>query len=335
MQRKDRSFAECVRRITELSHYAETDMDLLVERLGEEHLRKRLNAQLDLYESLRQQGGHGDLRWQHLVMRTLIRTGLTCTGLMKRAQRNARSPVVEQHTLALPGLPEEFEGVRILQLSDFHFEFIPDLPEVIRETLQPLETDYCVLTGDYRGETTGPYEESLEHLARCRDLLGEKVYAVLGNHDNVELFLGFPELGITPLMNETVWLERGQGRIRLCGVDDPQHYQTHDLSAVTDPDWDGVSILLSHTPEIYREAADAGFSAMWCGHTHGGQLCLPGGIPVIAHLGGSPRACAKGAWEHKGLQGYTSRGIGCSTLDVRLNCPPEITVHTLRKRDSE
>ena len=90
-----------------------------------------------------------------------------------------------------------------------------------------------------------------------------------------------------------------------------------------------MSILLSHTPETYRQAADAGFNVMLCGHTHGGQICLPGGIPVLT-LADSPRALARGPWRYREMVGYTSAGTGTSIVDVRLNCPPEVTLHRLR-----
>ncbi|HSD96826.1 MAG TPA: hypothetical protein VLB06_06745, partial [Sulfuricaulis sp.] len=88
-------------------------------------------------------------------------------------------------------------------------------------------------------------------------------------------------------------------------------------------------ILLSHTPEAYRNAAHAGFRLMLCGHTHGGQICLPGGIPIITDAD-CPRALVAGPWMYHGLIGYTSVGAGASIVDVRLNCPPEITLHRLR-----
>jgi predicted MPP superfamily phosphohydrolase len=68
---------------------------------------------------------------------------------------------------------------------------------------------------------------------------------------------------------------------------------------------------------------------MLCGHTHGGQICLPGGIPVLTDCD-APRRMARGAWRHGRLAGYTSAGSGCSIVDARFHCPPEITLHTLR-----
>jgi predicted MPP superfamily phosphohydrolase len=91
---------------------------------------------------------------------------------------------------------------------------------------------------------------------------------------------------------------------------------------------DAVSILLAHSPEIYRHAAHADFDVMLCGHTHAGQICLPGGIPLMCNAS-CPRALCAGAWSHHGLAGYTSAGSGACVVDVRINCPPEITLHHL------
>jgi len=332
--KRNRSLEECLREVEEISHYRGTDYDAIREAIGDEFLRRRLNRQLDLYETHRSGSQKETLRWQRKIMRTLVWCSLSATGQLKRARRNARSPQVVEREVFLPNLPPAFDGYRILHLSDFHFDFIPELPELLRKTLEPLSFDTCFLTGDFRGETTGPYEESLEHLARCRDLFGPDVVTVLGNHDNVELYLRLPQMGIRCLMNEYLTLSRNGQSLLVVGVDDPQHYQTHDLDFCRDViAASPCSILLSHTPEICMEAAEAGFDYMMAGHTHGGQLCLPGGIPLIGHIGGAPRCCIRGEWSFGKLQGYTSRGIGCSSMDVRLNCPPEVTLHTLRRFD--
>jgi len=89
-----------------------------------------------------------------------------------------------------------------------------------------------------------------------------------------------------------------------------------------------VRILLSHTPETYAEAEDAGVDYIICGHTHGGQVCLPGGIPIITNAK-CPRSFCSGSWEYRKMLGYTSRATGSSGLSVRFNCPPEITIHKL------
>jgi hypothetical protein len=189
-----------------------------------------------------------------------------------------------------------------------------------------------VLTGDYRYRTRGPYEPALAGLARLRPhLLKEQVYAVLGNHDSIRMVPGMEDLGIRVLLNESVRLERHGAAIHLAGIDDAHYYRVDNLhKAAHDIPHEAVSILLSHTPETYRNAAHADFNLMLSGHTHGGQICLPGGIPLITDAD-CPRAYVRGPWRYHDLVGYTSVGAGSSIVDVRLNCLPEITLHRLQR----
>ena len=89
-----------------------------------------------------------------------------------------------------------------------------------------------------------------------------------------------------------------------------------------------MSILLAHSPEIYKHAAHAYFTVMLCGHTHAGQICLPGGFPLLCNADCRREFCA-GAWSYHGMAGYTAAGSGACVVDVRLNCPPEVTLHHL------
>jgi uncharacterized protein len=139
------------------------------------------------------------------------------------------------------------------------------------------------------------------------------------------------KMGIRMLFNECELISRGDSRIYLAGVDDAHFYRADDIqkAAMRIPSG-AFSILLSHTPEVYNDAAKADFDLMLSGHTHGGQLCLPGGVPIKleARL---PRKMGAGRWHHGEMAGYTSVGVGTSLLPVRLNCPPEITLHRLRR----
>ncbi len=326
----------CIQRIRRHSHYQQVDYDRLAARVGKDLLRRRLERQLVIYDKLERHAAHPLYRHGRQVFRSGIRTGLFLIGQLEAARRLARRPQRVEREIFLPELPEAFDGYRILQLSDFHFDFTPEMPELLPQWLEGLAFDLCVLTGDYRGETTGPYDESMRCLERCRPLLGPEVYAVLGNHDNIEIMLEFPRMGIQGLLNEAVWLERGGQRILLAGIDDAHHYKTQDFGPFLEElNKAETSILLSHSPEAYAEAAFCEFDLMLSGHTHGGQLCLPGGIPVLAHLHNTPRKMIRGAWTWQGMQGYTSRGIGASSIDCRWFCPPEITVHTLRRRHAQ
>jgi predicted MPP superfamily phosphohydrolase len=138
---------------------------------------------------------------------------------------------------------------------------------------------------------------------------------------------GLEALGIRILLNECISIERGEHRIHIAGIDDAHFYQSNSIArAAAGMLSENFSVLLSHTPEVYREAERSGFDVMLSGHTHGGQICLPGGIPITldAKL---PRHMGKGAWRYGKLRGYTSVGAGSSVVPVRFNCPPEITLH--------
>jgi hypothetical protein len=158
------------------------------------------------------------------------------------------------------------------------------------------------------------------------------VYGVLGNHDTIRLVPRMEAMDYKLLLNEWTKIERDGETIYLAGIDDAHFYRmenfhraAHGLPGRT------VSILLSHTPETYRHAAHAGFDLMLSGHTHGGQICLPGGTPLLTDAD-SPREFARGAWHYSGMAGYTSTGAGTSLVDVRLNCPPEVTLHRLTRQ---
>jgi hypothetical protein len=111
------------------------------------------------------------------------------------------------------------------------------------------------------------------------------------------------------LFNEYELIVRQGQRIFLAGVDDPHFYRADDIAkAASQVPSNAFSILLAHTPEVYDQAASAGFNLMLCGHTHGGQLCLPGGIPIkLAAV--LPREMGAGAWRHRDLVGYNSDAL--------------------------
>jgi hypothetical protein len=156
------------------------------------------------------------------------------------------------------------------------------------------------------------------------------IYGVLGNHDSIRMVPELEEMGIRMLLNEAESLERGDQRIHLVGIDDAHYYRADNIEkAVSQLPADEFSILLSHTPEIYRQAAHSDFDLLLSGHTHGGQICLPGAIPITLDSA-LPRRLGSGLWKYHDMVGYTSVGVGSSVAPVRINCLPEITLHHLR-----
>jgi uncharacterized protein len=261
----------------------------------------------------------------------LIRGGLRLLGLHARARRNALAIEVRHHEVRLPDLPDAFDGFVLLHLADLHFGMNDQFLDALLQRIEPLRYDLCVLTGDYRALTYGPYKEALEGLERLRVLIKGPAYAILGNHDTIRMVPAMERIGYQLLLNEATSLALGNEAIYLAGVDDSNFYRmAHIDQAAHDIPAEAVSILLSHTPETYRQAADATFDLMLCGHTHGGQICLPGGIPIRTEAT-SPRRLVKGSWRYGRMIGYTSTGAGTCIVDARLNCPPEVTLHRLRR----
>jgi predicted MPP superfamily phosphohydrolase len=308
----------------------EATLLLLQERVGKVHLQQRLGIERDFEHKIFGQGRNLFHIENWYSSRPLIRNSLRLMLLHGRGRRNARKLAVRHNHITVRGLPAAFNDYTILQISDLHIDMAPDFPDVLIEVLRQAEYDLCVLTGDFRAETYGPYEATLEGMQQvCNHLQGD-VYGVLGNHDTICMVPGLESMGVNMLLNEQVALKCGDDAIYLAGIDDPHYYRADNLEKAADPiPNDAVSILLAHSPEIYRNASHANFNVLLCGHTHAGQICLPGGIPVMCNAR-CPRAFCRGAWNYRGMVGYTSAGSGASIVDVRINCPPEITLHHLQ-----
>lgn len=257
---------------------------------------------------------------------------LVCAGFRERARQNCLDYRLERNDVYLPELPASFEGYTILHLSDLHADGLVDGGAGIMAIVKSLSCDLAVMTGDFGFEDADVhYEPCLEALAPIISAISVRdgVYGILGNHDLLEMVPELERLGVRMLMNEAAELRRGAAAIVLAGVDDPHFYKCHDLHrALSSVSSDQCVILLSHSPEIAREASRYGVDFYLCGHTHGGQICLPGGIPVFANTSCN-RSYLSGSWKCGAMQGYTNRGTGSSLALARIFCPPEITLHTL------
>jgi uncharacterized protein len=297
-------------------------------RLGRLHARQRLGIEED-HERI---FGHG-INFFHIEnwysVQSVIRNTLKLTGLYGRGRRNACRVEVRRNSVRLRNLPPLFDGFTILHVTDLHADMNEGAMQRLIELLPGLQYDLCVLTGDFRGETWGPFDAALDAIARVRPHLQGPVYGVLGNHDTIRMVPALEDMGIRMLLNECDVLARGGQRIYLAGIDDAHYYRVDNIEkAGSEIPHDAVSILLSHTPEIYRQAAHAGFRVTLSGHTHGGQICLPGSVPITLDSV-LPRGLGAGPWRYHDMIGYTSVGVGSSIVAVRFNCPPEITLHRL------
>jgi predicted MPP superfamily phosphohydrolase len=301
----------------------------LEKRLGPVHARQRLGIESEREPRVIGEGLNLFHPENWYASHRLIEYGLRLTGLYWRGRRNTLDIRVRHNEVPIKGLPPAFDGFAILHMSDLHADLNPPAMQRLAELVAGLEYDVCVLTGDYRASTSGPHEPALRAMAGLCTQLAEPVYGVFGNHDSIRMLPGMESMGIRMLLNEHVRLARGSEAIYLVGVDDAHYYRVDSMAAAAaEIPLDAVSVLLSHTPEIYRQAAHAGFDLMLCGHTHGGQICLPGGIPLTLDSK-CPRYMGSGAWVYLDMQAYTTVGAGSCIVPVRLNCPPEVVIHRL------
>lgn len=305
--------------------------EYLVTRVGKAHLRQRIGVET---EHVADRFGQGRTffhieNW-HSASRT-IKFMLKLSGLEERGRANVLDFRVRHNKLPLPHLPEAFDGFTLLHLSDLHLDSMAEFPQRLAKSISHLDYDICVLTGDYLFATHGPHDEAMRGLECLCQGIDKDIYAILGNHDSIMMTQPIELLGIRLLLNENIRIEREDSSLFLAGIDDPHYFAADNLEKAYDgiPD-QAVSLLLAHSPEIYRHAAYVGFDIMMCGHTHGGQICLPGNV-ALTYNSSAPRFVCAGAWSYDLMQGYTSVGTGSSVVPVRFNCPPEITLHHLIK----
>ncbi len=256
-------------------------------------------------------------------------------GRYDQGVRNVLAVDVAEHTLWFPDLPEAFDGYRIMLLTDLHLDGLEPLTGVLMERVSRWPVDLCLVGGDIRMEVYGPIAPSVRLLRRVveRVQADDGTLGVLGNHDCIEMLPDLEAAGVRMLVNDAACVRRDGAEMWVVGVDDPHFYRCDDLEyACRDVPATGFRILLAHSPEIYDQAVQHGIRLYLCGHTHGGQICLPGWGPVFTHSS-APRFTAAGAWSHAGMTGYTSRGAGASGVPLRFNCPGEIPLLTLRRGD--
>jgi len=293
-------------------------------RLGAERARRRLQIEHSLWHRDRVE------LVRSAIVRFIIRAGLTVLGLWGRAHREFLDVRVVENVVRLRGLPPEFDGFCLLQISDLHSDIDPHFIERVAKLVDGTAFDLCVLTGDYLDIIGDDWGDSVALTVKLVPHLGTRPIAILGNHDRLAKVPPLEAAGVRVLLNESVTIERSGARIWICGVDDAHLFGTHDLRAASAGIPEGeLRILLSHSPETWREAAALGYALHLSGHTHGGQICGPGGFPIVRKAP-VPRALLAGPWSEGAMVGYTSRGTGSCSVPARLNCPPEITIHILK-----
>jgi predicted MPP superfamily phosphohydrolase len=277
-------------------------------------------------------------RWRKLpfdILMALLKWSIRLTPFFRKGRENALDIRLVEIDLVFPDLPEPLDGYRILHVSDPHLDWLPEIVGVARALLVGVKVDMIALTGDIRGDDRAPVERSAGLLMEA--LAGVFVrgprLAVLGNHDPVEMVGALERVGFEVLINRSLIVRHEGESLRVTGLDDVHCFYTESARTALNDHAGEFRIALVHSSEVADDADETGYSLYLCGHTHGGQICLPGGRPIVTHL----KRCkhtASGLWRQGRMIGYTSCGLGVSDIPVRFNTRGEVAVITLRRNTS-
>ena len=245
----------------------------------------------------------------------------------------SQDPVIDRIPLAIKNLHSALEGFTIVQITDVHL-YPMTQPELVKKAVimaNTLNPDLVVLTGDYVWQELDAIDELAPILAGLNAKYG--VFSTLGNHDywlNADVITAAMEsYGLPVLINQGLSIQHGKGAVYIAGLDDGWS-GTPDLSKTLE----GVNsteavVLLCHEPDLAdRYSLDGRIDVQLSGHTHGGQIRLPGiGALILPYLG---RKYDLGLYRLNDMLLYTNRGLGVISEPVRFNCPPEISQFVLQ-----
>lgn len=240
-------------------------------------------------------------------------------------------------TLMLPRLAPAFDGFKLVQISDLHVNgwLTPDRLTEVAATINALAPDAVAITGDFVSNRMAYDRAGLVAALAAFEPL---TLAVLGNHDHRQpggpdtVRAVLAEAGVVVLDNAVHTLHRGAAALHIAGVDDLRFRQARlDQVLAQLPD-EEAAILLAHEPDYADISAATGrFDLQISGHTHGGQVRVPGFGPLLLPRYGM--RYPSGLYRANGMYVYTNRGLGMGHFRVRFNCRPEITVFTLLAPD--
>src|SRR5215475_3846670 len=182
-------------------------------RFGRIHARQRLGIETDHEAQVFGQGRNFFHVENWYSAHGVIRSALRVAGLYKRGLRNAERVELRCNEVRLADLPPSFDGFVILHISDMHADMNAGAMRRVIELLDGLRYDICVMTGDFRGKTFGPFDTALSEMARVRAHLSGPVFGVLRNHDTIRMVPELEKIGIRMLLNEMEAIERGNERI--------------------------------------------------------------------------------------------------------------------------
>jgi hypothetical protein len=261
----------------------------------------------------------------------------TWAARLSRALGTAASVQVVRHTIRSPRYPTGAPPLRIAFAADFHAGPLTSrrLLTAACDALASSRADLILLGGDYVLLEPSDLETLVPGFRSLRAPLG--CYAVLGNHDHwaagQQVAAGLGSAGISLLTNRNVRLAPPYDSVWLCGLDD--HWRGRPDARAAFQGADGVRILLMHSPSGLLDVKMNTFDLALCGHTHGGQIALPGGVPLLVPHGPLSRKYARGRFAVGEGTLVVTVGVGCSFLPLRVFARPEIIICEVRAPATE
>ncbi len=259
--------------------------------------------------------------------------GLTAAEAFSARYRNPYRPRMEQTTFTLPHGHEALAGLRIGFISDTHVgPFIAQADiERAANLMRSQKPDLLLLGGDYVSESTRYIPTAAAALGSLAAEVELGAVGVLGNHDihvsALDVERALAAAGITILRNQSHKITFNGADLWIAGIDETLlGYPDVDKTFAGIPEG-SARLALWHEPEFAEQAAARGAFAQLSGHTHGGQIRIPGVGPVGLPLDGKRYTIGRNIAD--GMQIYTSRGVGVFRPPMRFNCPPEVTIITL------
>ena len=236
-------------------------------------------------------------------------------------------PCVEHHDVHIARRLGRAGRLRIAFASDFHAGPVTS-PRVLDEATRLLtraDADVLLLGGDFVSLRANYAADLAARFAAVPARLGR--YAVLGNHDHwsggAAVAGHLRGAGIEVLMNSNVRLPDPFGDVCICGIDDHESGEPDAAAAFAGAA--PVRVVLMHQPSGLLDIGERSFDVAVCGHTHGGQIALPGGRPIIVANGRLTRRYNAGRFVVEGERTLiVSRGVGCSGMPIRFNAPPAV-----------
>ncbi len=240
---------------------------------------------------------------------------------------------VSEYEYTSSKVAKEFDGFRIVQLSDYHNKYCGENQKNILNIVSELSPDIIVITGDIIDQNFKGYENSQELVIGAVEIA--PVYYVTGNHerssDEYEIIRKtMLDAGVNVLEDEIAEIKKGDAAIQIVGLDYDSLQSNVLESLMAQTDENSISVLLSHNPEEIDYYSECGADMVFCGHAHGGQIRLPFTQGLYAPDQGILPKYTAGVHESGNLTEYISRGIGNSGFPLRIFNRPEIVCVTLR-----